>query len=200
MLGKLFEPYIVHDLPHLFDTYQYVREVVDNCAKAVTSKLSSHGVKPGAAQPAGRPGGGPVENEDRLRGAAGCQGQCNPRGPSLLLVLYIPPPGGERPKRGRWVWWIWNRTHLSSSAQQPQPLPLPFLASSSHLLALYFTSPPGQDRGLHNPRHQHERLCDQVQVRQSATQRCGSSTQEVRLHLPCLGHSSPGWGPSRLTC
>ena len=43
MLGRLFEPYVVHLLPHLLlcfgDSNQYVREVTDNTAPSTECSL-----------------------------------------------------------------------------------------------------------------------------------------------------------------
>ena len=49
MLGRLFEPYVVHLLPDLLlcfgDGNQYVREATDQTARTIMTHLSSHGVK-----------------------------------------------------------------------------------------------------------------------------------------------------------
>ncbi|ESN99099.1 hypothetical protein HELRODRAFT_107160 [Helobdella robusta] len=49
MLERLFEPYVVHLLPHLLlcfgDNSQHIRDAADETAKVVMSKLSAHGVK-----------------------------------------------------------------------------------------------------------------------------------------------------------
>lgn len=49
LLGRVFEPYVVHIIPNLLlcfgDTSVEVREAADDTAKAVMSKLSAHGVR-----------------------------------------------------------------------------------------------------------------------------------------------------------
>lgn len=118
MLGKLFEPYVVHVLPHLLlcfgDGNQYVREVSASCLSCQLLLAGEHPylnlcVPPGggrlrqscdaepecprrevgAALPSGSPGGGVLENQSRWAPLSRERGLLFL--PLLLLSLLLPP-------------------------------------------------------------------------------------------------------------
>lgn len=93
-LGLLFEPYVIVILPHLLkcfgDSSNYVREAAHDCARAIMSKLSAHGVKlilpailKSLSDPAWRSKQGAIE-------LLGSMAYCAPRQLADSLPLIVP--------------------------------------------------------------------------------------------------------------